>query len=39
MSRHLTERTERLLALLCGFVAGLLIGGVVGYSVGAGSRQ
>jgi hypothetical protein len=36
MSRHLTGRTERLLALLCGLVSGLLIGGAVGYIVGAG---
>jgi hypothetical protein len=30
MIRPLEPRTERLLALLCGFVSGLLIGGVVG---------
>jgi len=29
-------RTERWLALLCGFVGGLLMGGALGYTVGAG---
>ena len=36
MTRPLTPRTERLLALLCGFVSGASIGGVVGYAIGAG---
>jgi hypothetical protein len=36
MTRHLDIRTERLLALTFGLVSGLLIGGAVGYSLGAG---
>jgi hypothetical protein len=36
MSRPLDIHAERLLALLFGFVSGLLIGGVVGYTIGAG---
>ena len=36
MTRHLTGRTERLLALVCGFVSGVLIGGAIGYTIGAG---
>jgi hypothetical protein len=34
MIRPLEPRTERLLALLCGFVSGLLIGGVSAAPVG-----
>jgi hypothetical protein len=36
MTRPRDQRTERLLALLCGFVSGVLVGGAVGYTVGAG---
>jgi len=36
MTRPLDERTECWLALLCGLVGGLLIGGAIGYTVGAG---
>ena len=37
MTHPLNTGTERLLALLCGFVAGALIGGALGYTIGAGS--
>jgi uncharacterized membrane protein required for colicin V production len=36
MTRPPIGRTERLLALLFGFISGVLIGGAVGYTIGAG---